>query len=207
MKLYYVPGACSLSPHIVLREGGFAFKLDRIDVKAGKKTQSGGEYVQLNPKGYVPALELDDGTVLTEGSVIVQYLADQKPATQLAPPAGTLERVRLQEWMNFIATELHKGYSPLYQAVAPEEFKAWWRANKVEPRLAFLAKSLEGKPFLMGDRFTVADAYAFYVLRAWQNQTLKQDLSKWKVLQDYYARLGERPSVRAALEAEAAPAQ
>jgi len=204
MKLYYVPGACSLSPHIALREAGLPFKLDRIDVKAGKKTQTGASYVAINPKGYVPALELDDGQVLTEGAVIVQYIADLKPETKLAPPNGTLERVRLQEWLHYIATELHKGYSPLYQAYAPDEFKAKWKESKVLPRLDFLAKSLEGKKFLMGDTFTVADGYAFYVLRSWQG-ALKGDLSKWKVLADYYARVGERPSVKAALEAEAAP--
>jgi glutathione S-transferase len=204
MKLYYVPGACSLSPHIALREANLPFKLDRINVKAGKKTQTGADYVQLNPKGYVPALELDDGQILTEGAVIVQYLADLKPESKLAPPNGTLARVRLQEWLHYLATELHKGFSPLYSDKAGDEFKVWWRANKVEPRLEFLARNLEGKSFLMGDTFTVADGYAFYLLRAWQNP-LKGDLSKWKVLQDYYARIGERPSVKGALEAEAAP--
>jgi glutathione S-transferase len=204
MKLYYVPGACSLSPHTALREANLPFKLDRIDIKAGKKTQTGADYVHINPKGYVPTLELDDGQVLTEGAVIVQYIADLKPEAKLAPPNGTLPRVRLQEWLNFMATELHKGFSPLYQQKAGDEFKAWWRANKVEPRLEFLSRNLEGKKFLMGDTFTVADGYAFYLLRAWQT-SLKNDLSPWKPLQDFYARIGERPAVKAALEAEAAP--
>jgi len=206
MRLFYVPGACSLSPHIALREANLAFKLDRIDLKAGKKTQAGESYVQLNPKGYVPAPELDDGQILTEGAVIVQYIADLRPASKLAPPNGTLDRVRLQEWLHYLATELHKGFSPLYSPAANDEFKSWWRTNKVEPRLAFLAKSLEGRPFLMGDTFTVADGYAFYLLRSWQGNALKGDLSKWKVLSDYYARIGERPAVKTALEAEAAPA-
>lgn len=204
MKLYYVPGACSLSPHIALREANLGFKLDRIDLKAGKKTQTGADYVALNPKGYVPALELDNGQVLTEGAVIVQYLADLKPESKLLPASGTLERVRVQEWLHYLATELHKGFSPLYAAKAPDEFKAWWRTNKVEPRIDFLSKSLEGKQYLMGDTFTVADCYAYYVLRAWQGH-LKGDLAKWKPLADYYARVGDRPAVRAALEAEAAP--
>ncbi len=205
MKLFYVPGACSLSPHIVLREANLPFKLDRIDLKAGKKTQDGRQYLSLNPKGYVPALELDDGQILTEGAIIVQYLADLKPEARLAPPNGTFERVRLQEWMHFIATELHKNLSPLYNPKAPDEFKAAWRETKVLPRLDFLAKSLEGRPFVMGDGFTVADAYAFYCLRAWSGAMLKGDLSPWKVLADYHARIAERPAVKAALEAEAAP--
>lgn len=205
MKLFYVPGACSLSPHLVLRELDLPFKLDRIDLKAGKKCQDGRMYLTLNPKGYVPALELDDGQILTEGAIIVQYLADLKPEAKLAPPQGTFARVRLMEWMHFIATELHKNFSPLYNPKASDEFKAAWREAKVLPRLDFLAKSLEGKPFLMGDGFTVADAYAFYCLRSWTGASLKGDLSKWKVLADYVARIGERPAVKAALEAEAAP--
>jgi glutathione S-transferase len=206
MRLFYVPGACSLSPNIVLREANLPFKLDRIDLKAGKKTQAGEDYLSLNPKGQVPALQLDDGSVLTEGAVIVQYLADLKPESKLAPKQGTMERVRLQEWMNFIATELHKGFGPLFQAAATAEFKEWWKQNRVIPRLDFLSKNLEGKTFLVGDTFTVADAYAYYCLRTWQGPALKNDLSKWKPLADYYARIAERPSVKAALAAEAAPA-
>jgi len=143
--------------------------------------------------------------MLTEGAVIVQHIADLKPASKLAPANGTLERVRLQEWLHYLATELHKGFSPLYSPAANDEFKTWWRTNKVEPRIDFLAKSLEGKKFLMGDTFTVADGYAYYLLRSWQGAALKGDLSKWKTLTDYYARIGERPSVKAALEAEAGP--
>ncbi|MBX5483080.1 MAG: glutathione transferase GstA [Myxococcaceae bacterium] len=206
MRLFYVPDACSLSPHIVLRELGVPFKLDRLDLKAGKKTQAGEDYVtKINPKGYVPALELDDGTILTEGAVIVQYLADSKPEAKLAPKNGTLERVRLQEWLVFIATELHKGFSPLYSPKASDEFKTFWKENKVYPRFDVLARGLEGKKYLMGEDFTVADAYAFYTLRAWQ-KSLQGELKKWPVLAQYYARIAERPSVRAALEAEAASA-
>ncbi|MBS2022931.1 MAG: glutathione transferase GstA [Deltaproteobacteria bacterium] len=203
MRLFYVPGVCSISPNIVLREAGIPFKLDRIDLKAGKLTQAGEKYLSINPKGYVPALELDDGSILTEGAVMVQYIADLKPEAKLAPRPGTMERVRLQEWLNFIATELHKNFSPMYQPWAPDTFKAEWREKKVAPRLAHLDKSVEGRPFLMGDTFTVADAYAFYVLRAWQGPALKQDLAAWPNLQAYYKRLSERPSVVAAVASEA----
>lgn len=201
MRLFYVPNTCAISPHITLRELGMPFKLDRIDLKAGKKTQAGESYLAINPKGYVPALELDDGQILVEGAIMVQYLADSKPEAKLAPPPGTMARVRLQEWMHFIATELHKPMSPLYQQVAPDEFKQWWLKNKLEPRFDYLAKSLEGRPFIMGDSFSVADPYAFYVLRAYTG-SLKQDISKWKVLQDYFARMSERPSVKAAIAAD-----
>ncbi len=204
MKLYYVPNACGISPQIALREAGVPFTLDRLNLAAGKKTQSGADYLKVNPKGRIPALELDDGQVITEGSAIVQYIADLKPEKKLAPPAGTMARVRLQEWLNFIATELHASMSPLYQATANEEFKTWWRENRIIPRLEFMAKALEGKPFLLGDTFTVADGYAFYVLKSWQGPRVKGTLEKWPVLADYYARLSARPSVKASLEAEAA---
>jgi glutathione S-transferase len=205
MKLYYSPGACSLSPHIALREANVPFALERVDIRA-ETTQTGASYLAVNPKGCVPALELDDGLVLTEGAVIVQYVADLRPASKLAPAQGSFERVRLQEWLNFIATELHKGLSPLYAPGAGDEFKATWRSNRIEPSLDFLAQSLTGKSFLMGETFTVADGYAYYVLRAWQSGLIKGDLSRWQVLRDYSARIGERPAVQAALAAEAAPA-
>ncbi len=205
MTLYYVPNACGISPQIALREAGLKFQLDRLDLKAGKKTQSGENYLAINGKGQIPALKLDDGQVITEGAVIVQYIADQVPAKKLAPPYGTMERIRLQEWLNFIATELHKGMSPLYNPKANDEFKASWRETRVEPRLDFLAKGLEGKQFLMGDTFTVADGYAFYTLKSWQGDRVKGSLEKWPVLKQYYQRLLERPSIKASLEAEAAP--
>lgn len=198
MKLYYVPSACSLAPHIVLREGKFDFKLDRIDVRNGKKTESGEDYLALNPKGYVPALELDNGKVLTEGAIIVQYLADQKPETKLAPANGTMERVELQEWMHFIATELHKGMSIFYQSKANEEIKAVYK-ERLAGRFDFLSKHLLNRAFIMGELFTVADAYAFYALRAYQKQvgaTLEGTLAS------YYTKLATRPSVKAALEFE-----
>src|SRR3954470_7727708 len=141
MKLYYVPQACSISPHIALREAGFKFDLDLVDPRT-KKTAGGEDFMVVNPKGYVPALRLDDGTVLTEGQVIVQYIADQKPETGLAPPPGTLERVRLQEWLNFIATELHKGLGPLRSDKAGEEYKQSVK-DTLRTRLDFMNRSLE----------------------------------------------------------------
>ncbi len=198
MKLYHKAGACSLSPHIVLREAGLAFELERVDL-ASKKTGSGGDYFGVNPKGYVPALALDDGQLLTEGPAIVQYLADLVPEKRLAPPAGTMERVRLQEWLNFIATELHKGFSPLYNPRAPEEWKSVAR-ELLAKRIALVAERLTGRDYLMGDAFTVADAYLFTVLN-WA-AFAKVDLSPWPVLGAYQARVAARPAVRAALLAE-----
>ncbi|MFT3710845.1 MAG: glutathione transferase GstA [Archangium sp.] len=198
MKLYFVPGVCSMASHIVLREGKFDFQLDRVDVRNNKKTDGGEDYVALNPKGYVPALKLDNGRVLTEGAVIMQYLADQKPETKLAPANGTMERLELQEWLHFIATELHKGMSVFYQASAGEELRGIMR-GRLDARFGLLSKHLATHEFIMGDQFTVADAYAFYVLRAFQKQvkaTLEGTLAK------YYASLAQRPSVKAALEFE-----
>ncbi|HUW36239.1 MAG TPA: glutathione transferase GstA [Rhodocyclaceae bacterium] len=198
MKLYHKPGACSLSPHIVLREAGLAFELERVDL-ASKKTGSGGDYLGVNPKGYVPALALDDGQLLTEGPAIVQYLADLAPEKHLAPPAGTMARVRLQEWLNFIASELHKGFSPLYNPRAPEEWKGVAR-ELLAKRIALVAERLTGRDYLMGDDFTVADAYLFTVLN-WAGFA-QVDLSPWPVLGAYQARVAARPAVRAALQAE-----
>jgi glutathione S-transferase len=199
MKLYFSPNACSLSPHIALREANLAFDLVQVDLQA-KKLKDGSDYRATNPKGYVPAILLDDGSLLTEGAVIVQYIADKVPQAHLAPPNGTMERYRLQEWLNFIATELHKGVTNLYSQLASEELKQFTR-DRVKGRIEHLARSLEGKKFLMGDRFTVADGYAFYALRSWQRLT-KTDLSFSRPLADYFKRLAERPSVIAALKAE-----
>lgn len=198
MKLYYSPGACSLSPHIVLREAGLGFDLEQVSL-ATKKTASGGDYTADNPKAYVPALILDDGQLLTEGPAIVQYLADRVPEKQLAPAAGTLERYRLMEWLNYISTELHKGFSPLFNPRAPEEWKAVAR-EALARRIALVAERLETGSYLMGERFTVADAYLFTVL-GWA-RFVQFDLSPWPVLADYQKRIAERPAVRAALIAE-----
>ncbi|HXN41981.1 MAG TPA: glutathione transferase GstA [Myxococcaceae bacterium] len=198
MKLYYKPGACSLSPHIVLREAGLPFELDRVDTKSGK-TQSGGDFASINPKGYVPSLQLDDGQVLTEGAVIVQYLADRKPEMKLAPASGTMERYRLQEWLNFIATEIHKSFSPLFNRKAPDEVRQA-QLDRLGARLDYLAKQLEKRPFLMGNTFSVADAYLFTILK-WA-KVVNLDLARWPSLTAFQDRVGSRPAVRAAMEAE-----
>ncbi|MDD5181044.1 MAG: glutathione transferase GstA [Gallionellaceae bacterium] len=198
MKLYYSPGACSLSPHIVLVESGLAFELEKVDLSA-KKTGHGTDYWKVNPKGYVPALELDNGQVLTEGPAIVQYLADLVPQKKLAPAAGTLERYRLQEWLNFISTELHKGFSPLFNPKAPDDWKAVAR-ELLGKRIGIVAKQLEGRSYLMGEVFTVADAYLFTVL-SWARH-VKLDLSPWPALPGYLDRVASRPAVHAALVEE-----
>ena len=198
MKLFYAPSACSLSPHIALREAGLPFDLERVDVRA-KKTASGRDYRQINPKGYVPTLELDDGQLLTEGPAIVQYIADRKPEARLAPPAGTLERYRLQEWLNFIATELHKSFSPLFNRNLPAEFRQTV-LERLAGRFDYLDRQLESRPFLMGETFTVADGYLYVILNWASGGAL--DLARWPRLSAYFGRLTARPSVRAALEAE-----
>lgn len=198
MKLYYSPGACSLSPHIVLVESGLDFNLERVDLGA-KKTEHGADYLAINAKGYVPALELEDGQLLTEGPAIVQYIADLAPQKALAPPAGTLARYRLQEWLNFVSTELHKGFSGLFNKRAPEEWKAIARET-LASRFDFVARQLDGKPYLMDAGFSVADAYLFTIMR-WA-QPMAVTLSPWPVLGAYMERTAARPAVKSALAAE-----
>ncbi|HMN82091.1 MAG TPA: glutathione transferase GstA [Burkholderiaceae bacterium] len=198
MKLYLSPGACSLSPHIVLHEAGLPHESEKVDLRA-RKTASGTDYTTINPKGYVPALVLDDGAVLTEGPAIVQYLADRKPDSGLAPSAGSLERYRLQEWLNFISTELHKQYSPLFNPAATDDMKKMF-TDRLHGRYAWLDKQLTGRQYLMGDRFTVADAYLFTVMN-WA-QRLKFDMSKYPNLMAYVGRVAARPAVQAAMRAE-----
>lgn len=198
MKLYYSPAACSLSPHIVAREAGLKIELKKVDNKA-KKTNEGADYWQINPKGYVPALELDNGEILTEGPAIVQYLADQAPNAKLVPAAGTLERYRVQEWLNFIASEIHKSFSPLFKPNTPDAYKAILR-EALAGRYAYLDKQLAGKQYLMGDQFTVADAYLFAVTR-WATVT-HVDLSQCGNLQAFMSRVAARPKVQEALQAE-----
>lgn len=198
MKLYYVPGVCSLASHIALREAGLDFELDKMD-RETRRTASGENYLAVNPKGSVPALRLDNGEVLTEGAVILQYIADQAPASGLAPAAGTMERYRLAEWLNYVATEVHKQYSPLFNPKLPPE----WRENQLgllAKRFDYLSQRLTGRPYLMGERFTVVDAYLFVVLR-WSTR-LKVDLGPWPVLTDYLGRIAARPAVQAALKTE-----
>jgi len=198
MKLYYSPGACSLSPHIVLREAGLPFEL----VLASTKTHQladGTDYYGINPKGYVPLLELDDGQRLTEGPVIVQYIADQAPAKSLVPLAGTMARYRVQEWLNFIGTELHKVYGQLFNPATPPEAKTLAR-TRIGQRLAWVEQQLQGKSYLMGDAFTVADAYLFTVVN-W-SAFLDIDLAALPNLTAFQARMRARPAVQAALQAE-----
>ena len=200
MKLFIAPGACSLSPHIALRESGLPFELVTVDLGA-KRTSDGRDFWTINPKGYVPALELDNGALLTEGTAIVQYIADQAPTSHLAPANGTLERYKLQEWLGFINSELHKVYGPLWNPKAADEAKAQARANLLK-RFAFAAQTLAGQPWLLGDTFTVADGY-LYVMLVWA-KFMAVDLSGLPVLAEYQARIEARPAVQAALAAEKA---
>jgi glutathione S-transferase len=198
MKLYFSPGACSLSPHIVLREAGLAFDTEKVDL-GSKKTASGADYKTINPKGSVPALQLDDGQVLTEGPAIVQYLADLVPEKQLAPAMGSMERYRLIEWLNFISTELHKGFSPLFNPKTPDATKSMAQ-EALAARFDLVAAKLEQSEYLTGSQFTVADAYLFTVTR-W-SQYVGIDLGRWPALQRYLERVAARPAVNAALLAE-----
>jgi len=198
MKLYYSPGACSLSPHIVLREAGLAFDPVLASTKT-HKLADGTDYYGINPKGYVPLLELDDGQRLSEGPAIVQYVADQVPAKKLVAPAGTMARYRQIEWLNFISTELHKGFSPLFNPAMPEEAKKLAR-DKVSSRLAWVNEQLEGKQYLMGDVFSVPDAYLFTVA-SWAKH-VAIDISSLSHLGAFMSRMAGRPAVQEALKAE-----
>jgi glutathione S-transferase len=198
MKLYYSSGACSMSPHIVLRELGKKFDLESVDLGA-KKTASGKDFTKINPKGYVPALELNNGEVLTEGAAIVQYLADKAKATKLLPKAGTMARYRAMEMLNYIATEIHKGMGALFNKSLSEEARSA-AVERVSKRLDHLDKILSKNKFLLGKSFSVADAYAFTILN-W-GQWVNVDVSKWKNIKGYMARIAERPAVQATLKAE-----
>ena len=198
MKLYYAPGACSMAPHIVLREAGYKFDLEKVDIPS-KKTASGADYWKVNPKGYVPALQLDDGQILTEVGVIVQYLADQKPESGLAPALGTMERYRLMEAVNFTATEIHKQIGALFNPQMTPDMKEV-QLGVVGRRFNALEKALEGKQFVTGDKYSVADAYLFAVLN-WTN-VLKIDLAKWPNIKGYIARIAARPKVQETMKAE-----
>lgn len=198
MKLYYYPGACSLAVHIVLREAGYDFELDKVDL-ANKTTASGEDFRMVNAKGYVPALRLDDGQVLTEDAVILQYLADLKPEAGLAPRAGGLECYRQLEWLNFIATEIHKTLGALFNPrITPE-----WKDCQIAlfgRRAAWLSRQLADQPYLTGQNFSIADAYLFAVL-GWC-KLFNIDLSPWPNLLDFMARIAARPAVQAAMKAE-----
>jgi len=201
MKLYYSPGACSLSPHIALHEAGLPFQAVLASTKS-HKLQDGTDYYTINPKGYVPLLEFDDGTRLAEGPAIVQWIADQVPEKKLAPPAGTMERYRLQEWLTFIGTEIHKQFSPLFSPALPEDAKPLFR-QKVLDRLAYVDRQLQGRDYLLGSHFSVADGYLYTVTR-WA-APLKLDISGFANLQAFMARMSARPAVQQALKAESLP--
>jgi glutathione S-transferase len=198
MKLYYAPGACSLSPHIVLNEAGLKFDKVKTDTKT-KGLEGGGDYFKVNPLGYVPLLELDDGTRLTEGPAIVQYIADRVPEKKLAPPAGTFERTRLQQWLNFVSTEIHKGFSPLFNPAIPEEAKKIFR-DRLATRFSHVNEHLANNDYLMGKDFSVADAYLFTVSN-WAPR-VGVDLAPYANVLAYRKRVGARPAVQAAMAAE-----
>jgi glutathione S-transferase len=198
MKLYYAPGACSLAPHIVAREAGLALELEKVDLGSGK-TEKGATFAEINPKGYVPALAVDEGGVLTEASAIVQYLADKAPQAQLAPARGTIEHYRLLEWLGFISTEIHKGFGPLWNPKMPEAAKDLAKAT-LGKRFAYLDQQLAQRQFLLGERFSIADAYLFTVAN-WTNFHAI-DITPHANLKAYLARVGARPKVREAMVAE-----
>lgn len=198
MKLYYLTGACSLASNIALREAGLKFELVKVDRKT-KKAADGLDFTEVNPKGYVPALTLDNGEVLTENVVVLQYIADRNPAAKLAPAAGTLERYRLMEWLSFINSEIHKSFSPLFRQDAPEGAKEYARKN-ITARLEYLQRALGSRNFVMGEQFTVADAYLFTVL-GWGGH-VGIDLGQWPQLKRFHERIGARPNVIAALQSE-----
>ena len=198
MKLYYNPAVCSLAPHIALREAGISPTLVKVDIRA-HTVEDGGNFYQINPKGYVPVLELDDGSRLTEGGAILEYIADLKPEANLAPAHGTMARHRLREWLGFISTEVHKGFAPLFNPAMTDELKNAQR-KKLGERFDWISEQLAGKSYLTGEQFTIADGYLFTVL-GWGKWT-GIDVSKWPVLTAFIARVGARPAVQAAMQAE-----
>jgi glutathione S-transferase len=198
MKLYYSPGVCSLAPHIVLREAGLDFSLEKVDIGT-KRTAGGQDYLAINPNGYVPALEIEPGFVLTEGPAIMQLIADKAPGAQLAPPNGTPARYQLQSWLNFITSEIHKGFAPLFKPAMPQEAKALF-IEGLGQRFDVVERHLAQHDYLMGERFTVADAYLF-VTTNWAGY-LGIALDRWPAIQAFRARVAARPAVQAAMAAE-----
>ena len=198
MKLYYSPGACSLSPHIALLEAGFPYDLVKVDLRA-KKLENGDDYLKINPKGQVPALALDSGEVVTEGPVIVQMIADKAAGKNLAPARDSAERYKLLEWLNFITTELHKNFGPMFSPVLADEAKAFFK-DRLMGKFKYLEGAIAGRDYLMGEQFTVADGYLFTML-SWAER-MKFDLSAMPNLTAYKARVGARPKVQEALNKE-----
>ena len=198
MKLYYMPGACSLAPHIAFREAGLPVELEKID-GATKKTASGDDYTAINPKGSVPAVKLDDGQVLTEAAAIQQYIADKSPTKKLAPPAGTPERYRLQEWLNYVASEVHKGIGQLFNKAMPDDYRETVKKGLAARQLPYLEKALAGREYLM-DHFTVADGYLFTGLNWTKFHNI--DLSAYPNISAFMKRVAARPAVQEAMKAE-----
>jgi glutathione S-transferase len=198
MKLYYAPGACSLSPHIALLEADLPYDLVKVDLRA-KTLENGDDYLKVNPKGQVPALALDSGELVTEGPVIIQMIADRARDKSLAPARDSAERYKLQEWLNFITTELHKNFSPLFQPVIPDEVKNFFK-DRLTAKFKYIDSQLAGRDYLLGKQFTVADGYLFVML-AWADR-LNLDLSGFSNLMAYKARVAARPKVREALTKE-----
>ncbi len=198
MKLFYKPGACSLASHIVLRESGVDFTLEKVDL-ANKRLENGGDFFNVNPKGQVPAVQLDDNTLLTEGTAIMQYIADSVPDRQLLAPVGSITRYKALEWLNYVATELHKGFTPLFRPDTPEEYKPAVRAQ-LEKKLRFIEEALSDKQWINGLRFTIADAYLYTVLR-WA-RAVKLTMDDLSNVNAYMDRVAARPAVIAALAAE-----
>lgn len=198
MKLFYSPGTCALSPHIVAHELALPLELVKVDLQR-KLTETGEDFTKINPTGYVPVLILDDGNQLAEGPAIVQYLADLRPERNLVPPAGSFERNRLQQWLNFISTEIHKGFSPLFNSAMPENAKEIIKDLLIS-RLDTVAHHLETKPYLLGDQFSVADVYLFVTL-GWGNY-VGIDISRWPVLERYHGKISARPAVQTAMQEE-----
>jgi glutathione S-transferase len=195
MKLYFTPGACSLAPHIVLCEAALPHELEKVNL-ADKKTASGGDYRHLNPKGYVPALSLDNGDVLTEVIAVLQYLADKAPGQRMAPPTGSMESYRMIEWLTFISSEVHKGFGPLFKPAMPDEAKQIAR-DTLALRFDFLEKQLQGTDYLIGNQFSIADAYLFTVA-SWSRH-FKFNMDRWPALEAYLQRVAQRPAVRTAM--------
>ena len=198
MKLYFSPGACSLSPHIILHETGLPFTLEKVDL-GSKKTASGVDFTSINPKGYVPALETDEGVLLTEGPAIVQYLADKVPAKNLAPAIGSIERYQMMSWLNFIGTEIHKNYSPLFNPASSDESKQGAKASLTK-RYGYIERMLEGREYLVGTQFSVADGYLFVVTN-WAG-FLKLDMTSFPNIGAFQKRIAARPAVQQAMKAE-----
>lgn len=199
MKLYYAPAASSLAPHIVAREAGLSLEIEKVNVRGDHKTETGEDFYKINPKGYIPALKLDDGNILTECVALMQYLADQAPGKNLTPAAGSFQYYQLEEWLAFMNSEIHKSFGPLFNPAMPEAAKELARAN-LDRRFAYLDEHLAKNTYVMGDKYSIADSYLFAIL-GWPAYA-GYDMAKFPNLQSFAARISQRPAVQAALRAE-----